>query len=58
MYVKGCGVNGLKLCYDGWDSRGFVKKDEDRGLVIQSCVYTEIHNILTQTSFDIDSRML
>lgn len=29
---------------------GFVKKDNDRAPVIQSCVYTEIHIILTLTS--------
>lgn len=41
---------GLKLCCVAWDSWGFVKKDKDRAPVIQSCVYTEIHNILTWTS--------
>lgn len=41
---------GLKLCCVAWDSWGFVKKDKDRAPVIQSCVYTEIHTILTLTS--------
>lgn len=33
-----------------WDLWGFMKKDKDRAPVIQSCVYTEIHTILTLTS--------
>lgn len=41
---------GFRRCCLAWDSWGFVKKDEDRAPVIQSCVYTEIHVILTLTS--------
>lgn len=40
----------LKLCCQAWFSWRFVKKDKDRAPVIQSCVYTEIHTILTLTS--------
>lgn len=41
---------GFKRCCEAWDPWGFVKKDKDRAPVIQSCVYTEIHTILTLTS--------
>lgn len=50
-YVKGCGVNGFKAVLCSLRFMGIhVKKDKDRAPVIQSCVYTEIHDILTLTS--------